>query len=154
MIYRKHYIIALLVMMILLSSCSFQLNDTKDIENQYDKFLINGLTEQEYITEIETLLEVVYAPKNKISRDIVKELCLKYMTPECADDFIGIDKEYTAKDIEITINEIDYVYGIHQTDGIDRLLASITIKKGYGTNNFSLEMRLNDAKKIYEIMVY
>lgn len=122
-------------------------------KDKYAEYKILGKEEEEYLAEIESCLELAYAPNPGVSSDFVRSILGKYMTEDVVDRLVKWQGRARG-DAEAMVNYIGLAYGKHQRDGISRVLASISVRNGGDYWDLDVEMKINKDGKIYEISVY
>lgn len=129
------------------------INHTK---KAYDKYLILGKTEGEYLSNIRNNLELTYAPNKDISPEVIERAWAPYMRKDCIKVFSTPNKKSKVdpKDVKLDIKYIGYAYGHHQLEGIPRIMAKLRVETPNRFWEFHLEMPLDHEGKIYRVMAY
>lgn len=155
----KYRVMAALVLIaILLCGCTEELNTditVVDTQQTTDDLSVLGEYEDEYLENLVFMLELIYAPKGKVSRDVVLKYAKKYMKDEVAEKFIGNGSIVSNTErAEFSLLSSDMAYGIHQTDGITKAIISFNLQSSLYSGVITVEMRLDNLGKIYDVIVF
>ncbi len=145
--------IYIIISLIIISSCY---GCRHKYEDKYGEQLILGKTEDVYVREIESLLIKIYSEDDIRNKQVLKDDAFKYMTEECAELMThGNEREgVRVSKGKCGVKQISFAYGQHQDDGRSKILAHLIVKIEGAERHITLEMRLNNEDKIYEIIVW
>lgn len=149
-------LVVIIVVLLFLIARTVQDYNIKPYENANHQLLIKDFTEEQYLHRIEDCIKLIYAPGYGVTKEDIEKVLQLYMTPNCV---VRILNENTTSnvnpaDVKCMVKEIDYAYGEHQFDSIPRVIADIRVVTKQRYWEFTLEMKLNQDKMIYDIEVF
>ncbi len=152
---NKLLVVALVLSMLMgMTGCV----EKKPVESSmpYEEYLVLGMTEEQYLSEIYNDLQTIYAPKTHISVDELKTILQRHMTEECAEKFATPNTKSNIKEstLKCYVKNLMFGYGEHQRDGVPRVIAALRVESDTRYWEINLEMRLNSDGFIYDIEVY
>lgn len=120
----------------------------------YEDYMLLNKTENQYLADIASDLELAYAPKPGMTSDYVKSVLRKHMTEDVVSKLVGWEGKVADNDIDSRVTYVGLAYGKHQRDGITRVLVSMDIKHGESYWVLDMELKVGKEGKVYEISVY
>ncbi len=123
-------------------------------KNLYDEYIILGMDEAQYVNTIKNIIELVYAPKVRISMGQITDIISVYMTDEVVDQFLRGDQDAMIgpSTTDITVHDIRLFYGHHQDNRTSKILAAFKVVDDRRHWDIILEMWLGSDGIIYDIM--
>lgn len=137
----------LIIIMLVATGCGLIGRDYKD-------YMILNKTENQYLADIVSDLELAYAPKPGMTSDYVKSVLSKHMTEDVVSKLVKWEGKATDDSIDSHVTYVGLAYDKHQRDGITRVLVSMDIKHGESYWVLDMELKVGKDGKVYEISVY